>query len=482
MRLEFKYIVALISVFGMFMNLLDLTIVNVAVPVLASELDASAREVQWVVTAYLLAVAVAIPVSGWAGDRFGTKLIFVLALAFFTGGSALCAFAWNIESLIVFRALQGLGGGFLMPVSQTMVFRAFPQQERSKAAGILVVPTTFAPASGPLVGGLILDYLSWPWIFLVNIPVGVIGIVLAVAFLREQREDNPGRIDIPGLMLASGGLAVFLYGLAEAGERGFGDAVVLGFGGAGLALLAIFVLVELRTEEPLIDVRLFLNRMFALANLTQSVAFMGFASTLFLLPLILQLERGMSPFESGLATFPQAIGVMVMAPVMARIYPIVGPRRLVAIGLAVASATTVPLILMDLGTNVWQIQGTMFMRGVGFSMMLVPLQTAAFAGISMADTGRATAAFNATRQVAQSFGVAIIATVLTSRLAHHGAMLGPLDDVASSVSAFSDGFIVTGAFIAGGILVALLIRDREAASTLRARIPAKEPEPVPGDR
>ncbi len=475
MRLEFKYIVALISVFGMFMNLLDLTIVNVAVPVLASELDASAREVQWVVTAYLLAVAVAIPVSGWAGDRFGTKLIFVLALAFFTGGSALCAFAWNIESLIVFRALQGLGGGFLMPVSQTMVFRAFPQQERSKAAGILVVPTTFAPASGPLVGGLILDYLSWPWIFLVNIPVGVIGIVLAIAFLREQREDKPGRIDIPGFMLASGGLAVFLYGLAEAGERGFGDAVVLGFGGAGLALLAIFVLVELRTEEPLIDVRLFLNRMFALANLTQSVAFMGFASTLFLLPLILQLERGMSPFESGLATFPQAIGVMVMAPVMARIYPIVGPRRLVAIGLAVASATTVPLILMDLGTNVWQIQGTMFMRGVGFSMMLVPLQTAAFAGISMADTGRATAAFNATRQVAQSFGVAIIATVLTSRLAHHGAMLGPLDDVASSVSAFSDGFIVTGAFIAGGILVALLIRDREAASTLRARIPAKEP-------
>ena len=475
MRLEFKYIVALISVFGMFMNLLDLTIVNVAVPVLASELDASAREVQWVVTAYLLAVAVAIPVSGWAGDRFGTKLIFVLALAFFTGGSALCAFAWNIESLIVFRALQGLGGGFLMPVSQTMVFRAFPQQERSKAAGILVVPTTFAPASGPLVGGLILDYLSWPWIFLVNIPVGVIGIVLAVAFLREQREDKPGRIDIPGLMLASGGLAVFLYGLAEAGERGFGDAVVLGFGGAGLALLAIFVLVELRTEEPLIDVRLFLNRMFALANLTQSVAFMGFASTLFLLPLILQLERGMSPFESGLATFPQAIGVMVMAPVMARIYPIVGPRRLVAIGLAVASATTVPLILMDLGTNVWQIQGTMFMRGVGFSMMLVPLQTAAFAGISMADTGRATAAFNATRQVAQSFGVAIIATVLTSRLVHHGAMLGPLDDVAASVSAFSDGFIVTGAFIAGGILVALLIRDREAASTLRARIPAAEP-------
>ncbi len=475
MRLEHKYIVALISVFGMFMNLLDLTIVNVAVPVLASELDASAQEVQWVVTAYLLAVAVGIPVSGWAGDRYGTKVIFVLALAFFTIGSALCAVAWNIESLIVFRGLQGLGGGFLMPVSQTMVFRAFPQQERSKAAGILVVPTTFAPASGPLIGGIILDYLAWPWIFLVNIPVGVIGIVLALAFLREQREDAPGRIDIPGLMLASGGLAVFLYGLAEAGERGFGDPVVLGFGGAGLALLAAFVWVELRTEEPLIDVRLFANRLFALANASQAVAFMGFSATLFLLPLILQLERGLSPFESGLATFPQAIGVMVMAPLLARIYPIVGPRRLVAVGLLAASATTVPLILMDLETDLWWVRGTMFARGVGFSMMLVPLQTAAFAQISMADTGRATAALNATRQVAQSFGVAIIATVLTSRLAHYGAALGPVDSVAGSVSAFSDGFVVTAIFIAGGVLFALLIRDREAASTLRARL-----DPRPG--
>ena len=469
MRLEHKYIVALISVFGVFMNLLDLTIVNVAVPVLASELDASAREVQWVVTGYLLAVAVAIPVSGWAGDRFGTKRIFILALAFFTAGSTLCAMAWNIESLIVFRVLQGLGGGFLMPVSQTMVFRAFPQQERSKAAGILVVPTTFAPASGPLIGGIILDSLSWPWIFLVNIPVGVIGILLGLYFLREQREDSPGRIDIPGLVLASGGLALFLYGLAEAGERGFGDAVVLGFSGAGVLLLAAFVMVELRTAEPLIDVRLFLNRMFAVANVTQSVAFMGFVSTLFLLPLFLQLERGLSPLESGLATFPQAIGVMVMAPVMARIYPLVGPRRIVAIGLLVASATTVPLVLMDLGTDLWWVRGTMFVRGMGFGMMLVTLQTAAFAGISMADTGRATAVFNATRQVAQSFGVAIIATVLTSRLAHHGAALGPLDNAVASVSAFSDGFVVTGVFIALGVVVALIIRDREAAATLRVR-------------
>ena len=469
MRLEYKYAVALISVFGMFMNLLDLTIVNVAVPVLTEALGASAREVQWVVTAYLLSVAVAIPVSGWAGDRFGTKRLFLLALGLFTAGSALCAAAWNIESLILFRALQGMGGGLLMPVAQTMVFRAFPQPERARAAGILVVPTTFAPASGPLLGGLILDFLSWPWIFLVNVPVGVAGILLAALFLREQREDRPGGLDVPGLALASGGLAALLYGLAEAGDRGFGDARVLGFGGGGLLLLAAFVAVERVRAEPLIDVRLFLNRMFALANLTQSMAFMGFSATLFVLPLFLQLERGLSPLQSGLATFPQAVGVMLIAPVLTRIYPILGPRRLVAVGLAIASLTTLPLVFMDLDTELWWIRLTMLARGMGFGFMLIPLQTAAFATISMARTGRATAVFNATRQAAQSFGVAIAATVLTSRLAARGGALGPAPaDAAASVSAFGETFIATAALIALGVLAALLIRDREAAPTLRS--------------
>lgn len=468
MRLEYKYAVALISVFGMFMNLLDLTIVNVAVPVLSEELDASAREVQWVVTIYLLSVAVAIPVSGWAGDRFGTKRLFLLALGLFTVGSVLCAAAWNIESLILFRAVQGVGGGLLMPVAQTMVFRAFPQPERARAAGILVVPTTFAPASGPLLGGLILDFLSWQWIFLVNAPVGVAGILLAALFLREQREERPGRLDLPGLALASGGLASLLYGLAEAGDRGFADARVLGFGGGGLLLLAAFVVVERARAEPLIDVRLFLNRMFALANLTQSMAFMGFAATLFALPLFLQLERGLSPLQSGLVTFPQALGVMAIAPLLTRIYPIIGPRRLVAVGLTIASLTTLPLVFMDLESELWWIRLAMFARGMGFGMMLIPLQTSAFATISMASTGRATAIFNATRQVAQSFGVAIIATVLTSRLAARGAELGPLPiDAAASVSAFGETFVATAVLIALGVLAALLIRDREAAPTLR---------------
>ena len=463
----------------MFMNLLDLTIVNVAVPVFTEELDATTSQVQWVVTAYLISVAVFIPVSGWAGDRFGTKRVFLAALTLFTAGSALCAAAWDVESLIAFRALQGMGGGLLMPVAQTMVFRSFPQPERALAAGILVVPTTIAPASGPLIGGLILDHLAWQWIFLVNVPVGVAGIVLSMLFLREHREPSPGRFDAPGFLLAAAGLALLLFGLSEAGGRGFDEVRVLGFGGAGIASLVAFVFYELREPDPLIDVRLFLNRMFSVANATQSMAFMGFSATLFLLPLFLQLERGMSPLQSGLVTFPQAIGVMMMAPVMTRFYPRIGPRRLVVAGLVLASLTTIPLVQMDLESNLWTVRGAMLLRGMGFGFMLIPLQTAAFATISMAETGRATAVFNATRQVAQSFGVAIGATVLTSRLAHHDTALGPAGPTGPAVDAFSEAFLATLALSALGVAVAFLIRDREAAPTMR---PPKAVAPTPEER
>ena len=367
-----------------------------------------------------------------------------------------------------------------MPVAQTMVFRSFPQPERAVAAGILVVPTTIAPASGPLVGGLILDHLAWQWIFLVNVPVGVAGIVLSVLFLREQRERGPGRFDAAGFLLVSGGLALLLFGLSEAGGRGFDDLRVLGFGGAGIVSLVAFVAFERRHADPLIDVRLFLNRMFSVANATQSIAFMGFSATLFLLPLFLQLERGLSPLQSGLVTFPQAIGVMLMAPVLTRLYPRVGPRRLVVLGLVLASLTTIPLVQMDLDSNLWTIRVVMLLRGMGFGFMLIPLQTAAFATISMNETGRATAVFNATRQVAQSFGVAIGATVLTSRLAHHETALGPAGATGPAIDAFAEAFLATLALGALGVAVAFLIRDREAAPTMRP--PPQSPTPAREER
>ena len=467
MRLEYKYIVALVSVFGIFMNLIDLTIVNVAMPVLANDLQASPSQVQWVLTGYLVALAVCIPISGWAGDKFGMKRLFVISLVLFTLGSTLCAFAWNIESLIFFRLVQGAAGGLLTPVGTALVFRAFPNNERSKASALIVIPTTIAPASGPLLGGIILNHLSWEWIFLVNIPVGIAGILAATLLLREWKDDNPGQLDVPGFILASGGLGTLLYGVSRIGSSGLNDIQGWIWGIIGIAVLGIFVLFETKTKDPLIDVRLFQDRMFARANAAQFAGFLGFSGGLFLLPFFLQGVRGMTPLEAGLMTFPQAIGVATMAPIIARLYPRIGPRWLIMAGLTLASITTLPFVFMDIDTNLWFLRGMMYIRGLGFGLLLVPVQAAVFATISISATGRASAVFNATRQVSMSFGTAICAAVLTSRLSTYSAeRLDPTQAIAAT-NAFNEAFLASLILIAFGVLVASFIRDKDAAATMQ---------------
>jgi len=235
-RVPNKYIVALVGVFSIFMELLDTTIVNVAIPTLAREFDVgTASTIQWIITGYLLSLAVFIPVSGWAGDRFGTKRVFMFAVATFTLASLLCALAWNVESLIAFRVVQGVGGGMLSPVAFAMVWRAFPPEERSRAAGIMVVPAAAAPASGPIVGGLLIEYATWEWIFLVNVPIGVVALIITALYIREHREEQAGRFDPYGFVLSAAGLALVMYALARAGEEGFDDQRVIATGLAGIA-------------------------------------------------------------------------------------------------------------------------------------------------------------------------------------------------------------------------------------------------------
>ncbi len=481
-RLEYKWIVGIVFVFGLFMDLLDMTIVNVAIPKLSEDLNASTTQVQWVVTGYLLSLAVFIPVSGWLGDRFGTKRIFMTALFLFTSASLLCGLAWSIESLIAFRVLQGIGGGMLTPVGTAMLFRAFPPHERAKGASILMIPMVVAPASGPVLGGYLVEYQDWSWIFFINIPVGALGFLFAALFLKEETQPNPGRLDLPGLALAGAGLASLMYGLAEAGDRGLDDPRVLLFGGVGLAILAIFALVELRTAEPMIDVRLFTDRLFRAANVAQLVGFAALMGGLFLLPLMLQSPStfGLGAFDSGLTTFPQAIGVVMMVQVSGRIYPIVGPRRLLALGMAGVAATTFAFLFVDLGTSLWWIRLIMFIRGCFFSFMLVSLQTATFATITPQMMGRASAISNAGRQVGASLGVALLATVLTSRLSANGSSLLPGANAQAALDSFHEAFIVAAVLALVGMGAALLVSDKDAAVSMRgAEAKALEEEPAP---
>ena len=485
-RLDYKWIVGIVFVFGLFMDLLDMTSVNVALPKLGEDLNVNREEaastIQWVVTGYLLSLAVFIPVSGWAGDRFGTKRIFMIALFIFTSGSLLCALAWNIESLIAFRVLQGAGGGILTPVGTAMLFRAFPPEERAKGAAILMVPMVVAPASGPVLGGYLVEYHDWRWIFLINIPVGLLGLVFAGLFLREEKQPSPGRIDIPGFILAAAGLASLIYALAEAGIDGFGSQRVLAFGALGIGLLLLFGYQEIRTREPMIDMRLFGNRLFRTMNLAQIVGYSGMMGGLFLLPLLLQAEMGLSPFQSGLTTFPQAIGVVSMVQIAGRIYNSVGPRRMMMAGMLGSAITTLLFLLVDLETSQWWIRLIMLCRGWAFALVLIPIQTATYATIRPHEMGRASAIFNANRQVAASFGVALLATSLSNRLSAHGTTLGPppIGNPVLALDAFHEAFIVAAVLALLGLLAAAMISDREATAMMRrAQAPVAEEEVTP---
>ena len=473
-RLEYKWIVATVFVFGLFMELLDMTITNVALPDLATSFHASTTGIEWIVTGYLLSLAVFIPLSGWAGDRFGTKRTFMFALITFTLASLLCSFSWSIGSLIAFRVLQGIGGGMLTPVGTTMMFRAFPQQERARVSAIITIPAIVAPASGPIIGGYLVEYHSWHSIFLINIPVGLVALAVCAFLLKEQRETSTGRLDIPGFIFGASGLATVVYALSEAGSRGFSDPIVAGFGTLGVVLLACFVAAELRTAYPMINVRLFRYRLFTAGNGVMFFSSAAFGGIMFLLPLLLQAERGLTPLESGMTTFPQAIGVMLTAALAGKLYNTVGPRRLMIVGMTLSALSTFAFILVGLNTGDWEIRGLLLVRGAAFGLALVPLQAATFAQVTSEETGHASAAFSVVRQVASSFGVALIATVLTSRLGAHNAIMGDPTTRASAVVAFHDAFIAASFISILAVGAAFFMSDKLAAGTMTQ--PAKTVE------
>jgi len=473
LALEYKWQVAMIFVIALFMDILDATIVNVALPTFADEFDTDTANLEWVVTAYLLSLAVFIPASGWLGDRYGTKKIFIWALVLFVAGSVLCGEARSLEQLIAFRVIQGIGGGMLTPVGTAMLFRAFPPKERAQASGVLAIPIAIAPALGPVLGGLLVDGPGWRWIFRINLFVGIPAIILAWKVLRESKEDDPGRFDLGGFLLSAAGLPLVLYGVSQGPTHGWADPEVWGTVALGLALLAALVVYELRHPEPMLNFRLFGNRMFRNANLVSTISIAGLIGVIFLLPLFLQQLRGLSATQSGLTTFPQAIGMALMVRPAAKLYPRIGPRRMLVISMTGTMLVTAAFLLVDLDTSLWMIRSIMFGRGLFFAFAIITFQAATFATISRADTGRASSLQSTNRQVGSSVGVALLATILAERMT---ARLGDLvptspEGIDAQVSAFHDAFIA-GVFLSFlGVLAALLIRD-EDANAAEFRIPS----------
>ncbi|CAO5236219.1 DHA2 family efflux MFS transporter permease subunit [Frankia sp. AgKG'84/4] len=405
---------------GAIMVILDTTIVSVAIHALGNEFHTSLSTISWVTTGYLLALAVVIPLAGWSVERFGATRMWNLSLVLFVSGSVLCGVAWNAQALIAFRILQGLGGGMIMPICMTLLAQAAGPKRMNRVMSIIGVPTLIAPVLGPVVGGLIVDNLSWRWIFYVNVPIGVIALVMSWRVLpRGDRGSASRRLDLPGLLLISPGLAALVYGLSEAGNGGgFGAAKVQVAIALGLVLLVGFVLYSLRRDDALLDLRLFRNRTFTVASVTTFTIGGMLFGALFLLPLYYQVARGASASDAGLLLAPQGLGAMISMAIAGRIADRRGPRSVVPAGMALSLLGTLMFTQIDGHTSEALLVGSLFLRGLGFGAAMMPAMSAAYATLTPAAVPRATTTLNILQRVGGSLATALVAVELQHAIAH----------------------------------------------------------------
>ncbi len=404
--------VAIAYVSAVFVTAMDMQIVNVALPTLARDFGAPVSDVQWTVLAYLLTLAVVMPASGWIGDRIGTKRTFMLALGLFTIASALCGVAQSLGELIGARALQGIGGGLLTPTGMAMLYRTYGPAQRARVARTLIVPILVAPGTAPIIGGVLTQWLSWRWVFLVNIPIGLVTLAFAHMQVPEHRASPSGRLDVRGLVLSGVGLSALLYAVSEGSVLGWSSPAILISGFGGLALLGAFVRLSLGQPYPLLRVRLMRDRLLRATNLVFALSSGPFLASLYLTPIFLQVVLHQSPIGSGTTTFVEAIGVGCASQTLGRLYPRLGPRVMAGVGAAGLCLFLALFLRVNASTNLWLVRALMFYGGVANSGVFLSIQTAMFTTISAEDTAHASAIYNTQRQSAIALNIAIVTTIV----------------------------------------------------------------------
>ncbi len=469
--LDQKVAVPVVYVAATFMAVMDTTIVNLALPTLGRHFHVSTDAVDAVSIGYLVSYGVFIPISGWLGDRLGGRRTLLGAVFVFVVASALCGLSTSFGELVVFRILQGVGGGLMTPVGLAMLFRVFPPSQRVRAASILVPPTALAPALGPVLGGLFTTELSWRWVFYVNVPFGIAALVFGFVFLSDHRQSGISRLDVCGFLLSGAGLGLAMYGISEGPLVGWSSGDVVATVSSGGSLLVCFVVYELRRIHPLIDLSLFVDRLFRSTTSVMVAGSMAFFGTLYLVSLFLQNALGMSALRAGLTIFPEALGVMVGSQVVSRVlYPRFGPRRLLTGGLLAIAVSMVLFTQIGPATSEWLIRLDMLFLGYGVSHIFMVSQASSFTTIGATRTSDASAVFNACRQLGGAVGVALVTTVMAE---------GPTRHVGSTVvpalGAYRYGFVASAIVAVLGAAIALTVSDVDAAPTMVRRARSSAP-------
>ena len=409
--------VAGVVVLGAIMSILDITVVSVALKTFQNVFEASAAQVAWTMTGYTLALASVIPLTGWAADRFGTKRLYLLAVTLFTAGSVLCASATTLEMLTLYRVVQGLGGGMLMPLGMTILTRAAGPDRVGRVMAVLGIPMLLGPIFGPILGGWMIDALSWHWIFLINLPIGALAFLYAVLVLPQDDVEPSESFDFVGMLLLSPGLAAFLFGISSIPEAGtINDPKVLTWVGVGVLLIIGFIPWALRASNrhPLVDLRLLRHRDFTVAVLAMMLFAIAFFGASLLFPLYFQQVRGESALKAGLLLAPQGIGAMVTMPVAGFLADKIGPGKIVLGGVSVITVGMAMFTQVGVETSYTFLVAALFVMGLGMGATMMPIMSAALATLSEHTIARGSTFLNISQQVAASIGTALFSVLLTN--------------------------------------------------------------------
>jgi EmrB/QacA subfamily drug resistance transporter len=422
-RLSYKWLVVIVAIFGTFMSAMDQTIVNIAIPQIQNAFGVDIHSVQWVAAGYILAQGVGTPTTAFFADMLGVKRFYIISIALFTICSILCGLAWSLPVLIAFRLIQGLSEAGLLPMSTAMILSEFAPEERGLAYGFFGVPVLLAPTIAPTLGGFLISAAGWRSIFFINVPVGIVGILLAFLILREQRPKARPHFDLPGFAFVAFGMAAVLYALSEASTDGWGSTLVLSFLSIGLLSLVIFAVIELnlvrREKQPLLDLRIFANGPYTSATLASMLVFFVMLGGGFLTPIYLQNLRGLSAFQAGLLLLPPALVSMVIMAIGGRLVDRFGGKIVTIPGLLIIGLANWQLSFLTLNSPYWWIVGVLMLRGVSLGLAVQPLGVVAVSEIPRERMPLASSLSVVTRSIASSLGIAVVSTLVQSRTSLH---------------------------------------------------------------
>jgi EmrB/QacA subfamily drug resistance transporter len=451
---QHKWLVILAAVFGVFMGVLDSTVVNMAAPRIQHDFAISLNNIQWIVTAYLLSLALSIPLAGYLAGRFGLKRVYLTALVIFTLSSALCGLAWDTNSLILFRIIQGLGGGALAPLATAMIYSAFSLEQRGIATGVLGVPLLIAPALGPALGGYIVQHADWRLIFYINVPIGILGVLIGLKVLKEHIESQTAKFDWLGFVLSTIGFACLLYGISSASTYGWESPSILLALIIGVISIVTFFIVELRVSSPLLDVRLYLDWRFAGSSVADWILHITFFGPLLLVSLYLQEIHHLPPADAGLWFVPSALVTAAILPATGMLVDRFGAKWIIFIGMIILAASTYGLSFFHPSTTFWGVQLVLVTRGIALAFTLQPLLVFILYYVKPPAVARASSLVNVMQQVAASFGTAILITYAQYREKVDAAHLLPAQAIDVS---FHDAFLLAAIIASAGIIIALLL-------------------------